>query len=68
LISALNVYSVDWTIRVQNFFTVAKLAAIAVLVGCGIYQLSNGESELFHYFQIKNKNKICYQSQEKPNI
>ncbi|XP_046458061.1 b(0,+)-type amino acid transporter 1-like [Daphnia pulex] len=45
LISALNVYSVDWTIRVQNFFTVAKLAAIAVLVGCGIYQLSTGETQ-----------------------
>lgn len=43
LITALNCYSVDWTIRVQNVFTVAKLVAIVVLIGCGIYQLSTGE-------------------------
>nr|CAH0109206.1 unnamed protein product [Daphnia galeata] len=45
LITALNCYSVGWTIRFQNFFTVAKLVAIAVLIGCGIYQLSTGETQ-----------------------
>ncbi|XP_032784128.2 b(0,+)-type amino acid transporter 1 [Daphnia magna] len=45
LITALNCYSVDWTIRVQNVFTVAKLVAIVVLIGCGIYQLSTGGTQ-----------------------
>lgn len=45
LITALNCYSVDWTIRVQNVFTIAKLVAIIVLIGCGIYQLSTGGTQ-----------------------
>ena len=42
IIMALNSTSVDWTIRIGNTLTVGKLVAIAILVGCGIYQLYLG--------------------------
>ena len=42
LVTALNCYSVDWALKAQNVFTVAKLAAIVLMICCGIYQLSNG--------------------------
>ena len=45
LIMALNCYSVDWTIRTHNVFTAAKLVAIVLMIGCGIYQISNGETQ-----------------------
>ena len=44
IIIALNSSSVAWTIRVTNVFTLAKLAAIASMIGCGIYQLSTGNT------------------------
>lgn len=42
IITALNYYSVNWTLRIQNVFTIAKLFAIGVLIGCGILQVYNG--------------------------
>lgn len=39
---ALNCYSAEWTLRINNFMTTAKLAAIAIIIGCGIYQLASG--------------------------
>ena len=42
LVTALNCYSVEWTLKAQNTFTVAKLAAIGLMICCGIYQLANG--------------------------
>lgn len=42
---ALNCYSVNWTIRATNVLTLAKLAAIVVLIGCGIYQMSSGQTQ-----------------------
>jgi len=44
-ISALNCYSVDLAIHVQNVFTVAKLSAILLIIGCGVYQLSLGNTQ-----------------------
>ena len=43
LIIALNCFSVDWAIRAHNALTVAKLAAIVLMMGCGIFQLSTGK-------------------------
>ncbi len=38
----LNGSSVSWTVKVSNIVTVTKLSAIAIIIGCGIYQLSIG--------------------------
>ena len=35
LVTALNCYSVDWALKAQNVFTVAKLAAIVLMI-CGV--------------------------------
>ena len=53
IITALNYYSVNWTLRIQNIFTMAKLFAIGVLIACGIFQIYNGnwcevEEEMCH--------------------
>lgn len=37
LSTSINFFSVDWTMRIQYLFTIGKLAAIVVLVGCGVY-------------------------------
>ena len=42
---AINCYSVSWTMWITKVFTVAKLAAIAVLIGCGVYQLALGKTQ-----------------------
>lgn len=34
--------SIDWSLRISNIFTVGKLVAIFILVGCGVYQLCIG--------------------------
>ena len=42
LIAFVNCYSVTAATRVQNIFTVAKLAAIAIVIGGGLYYLGLG--------------------------
>lgn len=43
LITFVNCYSVTAATRVQNVFTVAKLIAIAIIIGGGIYYLGIGK-------------------------
>ncbi|KAK2725332.1 hypothetical protein QYM36_001697, partial [Artemia franciscana] len=45
LISFINCYSVDLATKVQNFFTAAKLVAVAIIFGGGIYSMANGNLE-----------------------
>ncbi len=45
LIAAMNCFSVNLAINVQNVFTVAKLGAILVIIGCGIYQIITGNTQ-----------------------
>ncbi|CAG0917655.1 unnamed protein product [Notodromas monacha] len=42
LVAFINCYNVKLATRVQNFFTAAKLAAIAIIVIGGIYKISQG--------------------------
>jgi len=42
LIVAINSYSVEWSLQATRFFTGAKIIAILILIGCGIYQLYLG--------------------------
>ena len=52
LVTALNCYSVSWTVRVQSWLTLAKLGAIAAVVGGGIYELAIGNL-LFSVLEIE---------------
>ncbi|XP_045193427.1 b(0,+)-type amino acid transporter 1-like isoform X3 [Mercenaria mercenaria] len=45
LITFINAYSVSLATKVQNFFTVMKLLAIAIIIGGGAYMLSQGYTE-----------------------
>ncbi|GFO25007.1 Y+l amino acid transporter 1 [Plakobranchus ocellatus] len=45
MVAAVNCHSVSLATRVQNFFTMAKLLAIALIVGGGFYKLTQGHTE-----------------------
>lgn len=45
MVAAVNCHSVSLATRVQNFFTLAKLAAIALIVCGGFYKLAQGNTE-----------------------
>uniref|UniRef100_A0A0P5JBS7 b(0,+)-type amino acid transporter 1 n=1 Tax=Daphnia magna TaxID=35525 RepID=A0A0P5JBS7_9CRUS len=45
IITFINCYSVTAATRVQNIFTVAKLTAIAIIIGGGLYYLGLGYTE-----------------------
>ena len=51
LITFVNCYSVKGATRVQNVFTVAKLTAIAIIIGGGLYYLGIGNNN-------NNKSKL----------
>lgn len=52
LITSIHCYNVNWAVRAQNVFTFAKLLALVILIGCGIYQLIEGESPSKQIFQM----------------
>ena len=43
LVTFINAWSVDLATKVQNFFTVMKLIAVAIIVVGGAYQLCQGK-------------------------
>lgn len=43
LITFINAYSVSLATKVQNFFTVMKLIAVAIIIFGGAYMLFNGK-------------------------
>lgn len=45
VLSFVNCWSVTLATRVQNVFTVAKLAALAIIIGGGVYYLALGETQ-----------------------
>ena len=55
----LNGSSVSWTVKVSNIVTVTKLSAIAIIIGCGIYQLSIGNKKQ-HGDEKLMKHKLIY--------
>ena len=42
LITFINAWSVSLATKVQNFFTVMKLIAVAIIIGGGVYMLATG--------------------------
>lgn len=43
---SINIHSVTWTMKIFSTFTITKVVAIIILVGCGVYQLCNGRRAL----------------------
>ena len=52
---AITCFSVSLTMKLSNALTVTKLGAIAILIGCGIYQLCIGQlnNSISFYFIFK---------------
>ena len=48
----LNCYSAEWTLHINSFVTSAKLAAIAIIIDCSIYQLAFGIFIISRLFQL----------------
>lgn len=46
ILTFVNCYDVKWATRVQDVFTYAKLLALFIIIGAGLYQLYNGESNI----------------------
>jgi len=46
LLGFINCCHVSWANRVQNVFTVAKVAALLIIIGIGFYQFSQGNFSL----------------------
>ena len=57
---ALNCYSAEWTLRINNFMTTAKLAAIAIIIGCGIYQLASGILIIQIIYMLEDHNLLLF--------
>ncbi|XP_049773760.1 large neutral amino acids transporter small subunit 1 [Schistocerca cancellata] len=47
LLTAVNCMSVRWAMRIQDIFTVAKLAALAAIIVAGIVHIGSGHTEYF---------------------
>jgi solute carrier family 7 (L-type amino acid transporter), member 8 len=44
LLTFINCYEVKWATMVQDYFTYAKLFALFIIIGTGLYQLYLGKS------------------------
>lgn len=40
-----NCYSIKWSLRLQNSFTMAKMLALVLVIGIGFYHLAKGNTE-----------------------
>ena len=57
LISFINCFSVTLATKVQNIFTAAKLVAIAIIIGGGLYMIGIGEKPKLNLRILRQK--IC---------
>ena len=44
VLAFINCWNVEWSTRVQDIFTYAKLLALFVIICTGVYQLFNGNN------------------------
>jgi solute carrier family 7 (L-type amino acid transporter), member 8 len=49
ILTFVNCYSVDWATKVQDIFTYAKLLALFIIIGFGIYLLGLGNVQYFTF-------------------
>ncbi|KAF5291150.1 hypothetical protein FQA39_LY14392 [Lamprigera yunnana] len=55
VLTFVNCYDVKWATRVQDVFTYAKLLALFVIIGAGVYQIINGHTEHFSFINTKTE-------------
>lgn len=49
ILTFVNCWSVKWSTFVQDIFTYGKLLALAIIIGGGFYQLTQGKTEHFNF-------------------
>ena len=49
VVAAVNVWSMRWTTWVQDIFSVAKLAALAIIIIAGMIELGKGGSKVSYH-------------------
>ncbi|XP_058792788.1 Y+L amino acid transporter 2 isoform X2 [Phymastichus coffea] len=49
ILAFVNCWDVKWATRVQDVFTYAKLLALFIIIGTGIYQLAMGQMQFFTF-------------------
>ncbi|XP_055385096.1 Y+L amino acid transporter 2 isoform X2 [Condylostylus longicornis] len=53
VLTFVNCWDVKWATRVQDVFTYAKLLALFIIIGTGLYELARGKTQ---YFTFENSN------------
>ncbi|CAG0887366.1 unnamed protein product [Cyprideis torosa] len=54
-LTVINCWDVKWATKVQDIFTFAKLFALALIIGAGLYELFTGHTENFTFENSETK-------------
>ncbi|XP_056637626.1 Y+L amino acid transporter 2 [Diorhabda sublineata] len=55
VLTFINCYDVKWATTVQDIFTYAKLVALFIIIGAGVYELTKGKTEHFTFMNTNHE-------------